>query len=216
MRWRNKSGTAFYTDNQIIGDFRDYIKGLLTHKNKYNNLTYAEDPTIFAYESGNELDTNPSSWVKEIAVRTNPNHSFTFSNIALSQAHVKSLAPNKLFVDGTYGINKDHFTVAEIDIFSDHFYGPSVSKLQGDIASVEGANRVYFAGEYDWKGDLASFYQAIEAQQTKANPVITGDAFWRSEILLLSFLWLNLRGKANLAQALKLMLSSQPIRTQCA
>lgn len=57
----------------------------MTHINQYNNLTYAEDPTIFAYETGNELlgpiwgDMNsPADWVQDIA------------------KYIKSLAPQKL------------------------------------------------------------------------------------------------------------------------
>lgn len=65
--------------------FKDYIRTIITHRNQYNNLTYAEDPTIFAYETGNELlgpvwgDMNsPAAWVQDIA------------------KYVKSLAPQKL------------------------------------------------------------------------------------------------------------------------
>ena len=34
---------------------KDYISHLLLHVNQYTGLTYAEDPTIFAYETGNEM-----------------------------------------------------------------------------------------------------------------------------------------------------------------
>jgi len=107
----------------------------------------------------------PNSWTQEIA---------TF---------VKSLAPKKLIIDGTYGVNTTHFAVSEIDIFSDHFYPLNLTKLQDDIASVATADRVYLAGEYDWTGNdpspsLSSFYQVIEAQQNKTKPVIAGDLFW--------------------------------------
>ena len=45
----------FYTNETIVQDFKNYIQHLITHKNPYTGLTYAEDPTIFAYETGNEL-----------------------------------------------------------------------------------------------------------------------------------------------------------------
>jgi mannan endo-1,4-beta-mannosidase len=47
---------------------------------------------------------------------------------------VKSLAPRKLFVDGTYGINADHLQIEEVDIFSDHFYPVSLSTLRSDLS----------------------------------------------------------------------------------
>lgn len=91
--------------------------------NKYTGLSYALDPTIFAYETGNELSGTewsdkdvPAAWVAEIA------------------AFIKSLAPGKLVVDGTLGINETHLSISEVDIVSDHFYPPSVSTLQSDLS----------------------------------------------------------------------------------
>ncbi|KAI1356948.1 glycoside hydrolase superfamily [Xylaria sp. FL0043] len=157
----------FYTNATIVATFKDYIKTLLTHRNQYSNLTYAEDPTIFAYETGNELlgpvwgDMNcPADWLRDIA------------------SYVKSLAPQKLLFDGTYGINKTHLEIDEVDVFSDHFYPPDNQKLQADIDTVNGAGKVYFAGEYDWVGtsggdSLQSFFQILEN-----SPTVGGDAFW--------------------------------------
>ncbi len=63
----------FYTDPAIITTFKNYIKYLLTHVNPYTGLTYAEDPTIIGYETGNELNgviwgdkDVPAEWVTEI------------------------------------------------------------------------------------------------------------------------------------------------------
>ncbi len=169
--------TQFYTNRTIINDFKDYIHHLMTHRNPYTGLTYAEDPTIFAYETGNELsgphfgDKDVSvAWTQEIA------------------QYIKKLGPKKLVVDGTYGINATHFSIPEIDIYSDHFYPLSNSKLEAGIAAVAAANRVYIAGEYDWtglngratpQGDTpASFYKIIEDHQKSEDPVVAGDLLW--------------------------------------
>ncbi len=107
----------FYTNATIVGSFKDYITKLLSHVNPHTGLSYAQDPTIFAYETGNEMGETdcPTAWIAEIG------------------RHVKALAPNKLLVDGTYGINEDHLAIAEVDIFSDHFYPPILYKLQSDL-----------------------------------------------------------------------------------
>lgn len=101
----------------------------------------------------------PADWVREIG------------------RYVKSLCPEKLFVDGTYGVNATHVAVAEVDIFSNHYYGPSVDRLEDDLATVVRANRTYFAGEYDWVSDgftdLAAWFKAIETSEGAI-----GDAFW--------------------------------------
>lgn len=118
----NPQVQQFYTNATVVASFKDYIHKLLTHVNRYTNVSFADDPTIFAYETGNELcgpvwgDMDvPASWVHEIG------------------SYVKSLAPKKLFVDGTYGVNKTHLAVPEVDIFSDHYYPISLSKLKWDL-----------------------------------------------------------------------------------
>jgi len=112
----------FYTNATIVEPFKNYIRALLTHVNRHTGLSYAEDPTIFAYETGNELcgpvwgDMDvPVAWLREIG------------------AFVKALAPRKLLVDGTYGVNATHLSVEEVDIFSDHYYPVSLSKLRTDL-----------------------------------------------------------------------------------
>ncbi|KAK6954366.1 hypothetical protein Daesc_004333 [Daldinia eschscholtzii] len=163
---KNPLVQQFYTNATIVATFKDYIKTIITHRNQYNNLTFAEDPTIFAYETGNELlgpvwgDMNsPADWVQDIA------------------KYVKSLAPQKLVVDGTYGINKTHLGIDEVDIFSDHMYPVNTAKLQADIKLVEAAGRPFFIGEYDWVGgntaNLQSMFKIIEE-----SPAVAGDTFW--------------------------------------
>lgn len=119
----------FYTNATIVASFKEYVRTLLGHVNPYTNLTYAADPTIFAYESGNELvgpvfgDMDvPVEWLQNIA------------------SFLKELAPEKLFVDGTYGVNRSHLRVDEVDIFSDHFYPVNITKLKGDLD----------LGEFNW------------------------------------------------------------------
>lgn len=163
----------FYTNETIIGDFKDYIKHLMTHVNPYTGLSYADDPTIFAYETGNELggpvfgDMDvPVEWTAEIC------------------RYVKHLGPNKLCIDGTYGVNKTHLHIASVDAFDDHFYPLNLTKLRSDIDLAASANKAYLAGEYDWRGNtpsdpsLQSFYNVIEERQNMSDPVIAGDLFW--------------------------------------
>lgn len=72
-----------------------YVAAFLSHNNPYTGLTYAQDPTILAYETGNELGAYigyegypPASWTS-----------------AVTQA-MKNNAPNQLTIDGTDGFWK--------------------------------------------------------------------------------------------------------------
>lgn len=114
---------AFYTDAGVVAAFKAYVRVLLTgHVNPYTGLTYGEDPTVFAVETGNELggpvfgDMDvPVAWTRDVA------------------RLVKEVAPGKLVVDGTYGVNRTHLEVEEVDLFSDHFYPINVTKLRADL-----------------------------------------------------------------------------------
>ncbi|KAG9239475.1 glycoside hydrolase [Amylocarpus encephaloides] len=178
LRWRGYNITGsdrplpadtmkFYTDPTIVQDFKSYIEHLMTHLNPYTGLTYAEDPTIIAYETGNELkgitwgdQDVPNEWTREICQL------------------IKKLGPKKLCVDGTYGINSTHFAVSEVDIFSNHYYPLNITLLKSDIDSVEKSDRVYIAGELGWsdtRGDsLAGFLDVILQKQK----VAAGSMFW--------------------------------------
>src|SRR5277367_4437773 len=126
-----------YTNRTIIQDFKNYIQHFMTRRNLYTDLTYAEDHTIFAYETGNELggprfgdEDVPIEWTREIA------------------QFIKSLEPKKLVVDSTYGVNKTHLSVPEVDIYSGHFYPLNAA----DIELVGSAKKASLVGEYDWAG----------------------------------------------------------------
>lgn len=165
----------FYTDPTIIALFKNYIEKLLTHVNPYTGLSYAADPTIFAYETGNELSgpvfgdkAVPANWTQDIC------------------RFVKRLGPEKLCVDGTYGINSTHLNVPEIDMFSNHFYPVNETILRNDIKAVKDAQRVYLAGEIAWTTvngstttpsaeQLRKFYEVIEEQHGE---VAVGSMFW--------------------------------------
>ncbi len=62
-------------------------------------------------------------------------------------AYVKQLAPAKLIVDGTYGVNASHLAVPEVDIVSDHFYPISVDKLKADLSLGKGGGQRVVHGE---------------------------------------------------------------------
>lgn len=126
----------------------------------------------------------PVGWTTEISV---PSTKPSSPSITLLTSHsLLHLAPHKLVIDGTYGINKTHFTIPTIDIFSNHCYLPDTTKLETDVTLVAAVNKTYLVGDYDWTANnlqgasLESFYSIIESRQSSPEPVIVGDMFWSS------------------------------------
>ncbi len=157
--WRGISDeNQFYTNAQVISDFEQYIDVLLNHVNSYTGIAYKNDPTIMAWETGNEL-LSPSSWTQTIA------------------NYIKNIDGNHLVMDGNYGINQSSLAISSVDIYSDHFYPPNISQMNADAAETQSANKAYVVGEYDWQttsGDsLSSFLSAITA-----NSAVSGACFW--------------------------------------
>jgi hypothetical protein len=156
--WRGISDeNQFYTNTQVISDFENYVKKLLTHVNSYTGVVYMNDPTIMAWETGNEISP-PVSWTQTIA------------------QFLKSVDKHHLVLDGTYGINTAALQVDAVDIVSDHFYPLDANKLSTDAQTAQKGGKAFVAGEIGWsdsESDLSQFLAT--AQQTTA---LSGDLYW--------------------------------------
>ncbi len=130
----------FYSDSTVRTDFKAYISTLLNHVNPYTGLAWKADPTIFCWETGNEIYDAPTAWTADIA------------------AHIKSLTSNQLVADGTAAsgmhVSNSAISDSNIDVMGGHFYGTDHSMdrqwLRTDAAAAVSAGKAYIVGEYDW------------------------------------------------------------------
>eukprot|EP01084_Bolivina_argentea_P159232 277345_1 len=160
-KWRGTTDTSqFYSNPTIISDFKNYINHLLNHVNNYTGLALKDDPTIMAWETGNELGKKgttpmPTQWTNDIC------------------QYIKSITQKQLVLDGRYGINSEELNYECVDIYSDHFYPMNAKQLLSDAKQVYNANKVYFAGEYGWdQGSPEPFVETIENSTTNM------DCYW--------------------------------------
>ena len=58
---------VFFTNINIVNDFKIYISFLLNHINPLTGLAYKDDPSILAWETGNELYYPTYQWTVDIA-----------------------------------------------------------------------------------------------------------------------------------------------------
>ena len=154
--WRGISDeNAFYTNKTVIHDFEQYISELLNHINSYTGIAYKDDPTIMAWETGNEL-TPPSSWTNTIS---------TF---------IKSTDSHHLVIDGSSAVNPDALALPNVDIYTTHYYPMNITQMQKDAKRVIEAKKVFYVGEYGWESgaSLKAFLTAIEKSK------VAGDTYW--------------------------------------
>jgi hypothetical protein len=171
----NSGSDNFYTNATVIGYFETYISTLLNHVNSYTGLALKNDPTIMTWELGNELNTNPGSvWTKFDAWE------LTIAN------YIKSIDTHHLIGSAYQYHNKysAELALSPIDMYSLHSNsgGPNPCDLTSTVASVKGAGKVFYVGEYDWANHntgtcttpLASYLTDIE---TTAG--VSGDMYWQ-------------------------------------
>ncbi|KAM0746042.1 glycoside hydrolase [Meredithblackwellia eburnea MCA 4105] len=143
LRSRNLSPTnysAFYDlQGDVYKDFSSYIDLLLTHRSNITGLSLANDSTVLAFESGNELGgwglrsyPPPVEWTRSVAKL------------------IKQLSPNSLFVSGSYGVRKEEGEIAEVDMLSNHYYPPYSSNLVRSASLAASFNKAFLVGEFDW------------------------------------------------------------------
>ena len=102
--FRGKEKEEFWTDPQLISDFKATIKYILNRKNHYTGVRYKHDKAILAWETGNELNC-PPEWTTEIA------------------AYIKKTDRNHLVLDGwAWGVRKESLNDPNIDIVGRHLY----------------------------------------------------------------------------------------------
>lgn len=163
-RWRGlPDEQAFYSNPLVINDFETYIHTLLNHINSYTSIAYKDDPTILAWETGNELSA-PFSWVQTIS------------------SSIKKEDQHHLVMDGNYeqanesGNFLPDLSIKTIDLYSGHYYPPTSTALQTELQQVKSTQKVFIVGEFDWntkQGDsLSSFLSRIEQSG------VVGDLYW--------------------------------------
>ena len=152
----------FFTDPTIIHDFETYIGAILNHVNSITGVAYKNDPTILAWEEGNEINNAPASWISTIAT------------------YIKSQDPNHLISYGSqFGLQQNNsLGVANVDIEDAHYYPMNTSQMVGDAQTVYNDGKAFYIGEFGWnEGDsLSSYLSAIQA--TNQGYLVSGDTYW--------------------------------------
>jgi hypothetical protein len=132
--FRGKNREAFWSDPQLIDDFKQTVRFVLGRVNSRNQIRYTDDPTILAWETGNELHC-PHTWTTEIA------------------AFIKEIDPNHLVIDGRHEqvLRKESIDDPNIDFVQTHHYEKDPRDMIANIsrsAAMAHGRKPYHVGEF--------------------------------------------------------------------
>lgn len=142
--FRGKSIEEFWTDRQLIEDFKSTLRYVINRKNSITGVTYKDDKAIMCWETGNEL-TCPIEWTIEIC------------------RYIKSIDNNHLVMDGYHAIEKrpvreESVVEPSIDIISSHHYEMNPAEYAENVnrnLSIINNRKPYIIGEFGFVGTPA-------------------------------------------------------------
>jgi hypothetical protein len=131
--FRGQPREAFWSDPELIADFERTLEHVVLRRNTLTGQDYRDDPTILAWETGNELEA-PWEWTARIA------------------AALKRLDRAHPVIDGVHSrfIRPEALSSPDIDILSTHHYTPAdvtVADIQNNLRAIAG-KKPYFVGEF--------------------------------------------------------------------
>jgi mannan endo-1,4-beta-mannosidase len=159
--FRGKPAEAFWTDRQLIDDFKKTIRHLITRRNTHTGVVYRDEPAIFGWETGNEIEP-PPEWTREIA------------------AYIKQLAPNHVVIDGRslHGVPLTSLDDSNVDVITTHHYpwgeDHDFSKPIRAAHALTKGKKPYFVGEFGF----VETPQIAAAIQTVIDDGISGALLW--------------------------------------
>lgn len=133
-KFRGKEPDDFWTNSEIISDFEETIRFTLNRVNTFTGVAYKDDPAIFGWETGNELDSTPE-WTRRIS------------------AYIKSQDSNHLVVDGyaLHGVRQESLDDPNIDVITTHHYPNTDTDYVAAITAAHqrvAGKKPYFVGEF--------------------------------------------------------------------
>jgi hypothetical protein len=131
--FRGKKKEEFWTDPQLISDFKKTIEFIVNRKNTFTGELYKEDKALLGWETGNEL-VCPFSWTEEIA------------------KFIKSLDSNHIVIEGTHAqtLSEQALNDPHIDVLSTHHYSRVDESIKNILKNKEFSKdkKPYFVGEF--------------------------------------------------------------------
>jgi len=136
--FRGKKIEDFWTDPQLIEDYKAIVAFVINRTNTVTGVRYRDDKAILAWETGNELHCTPE-WTKQVA------------------AHIKSLDSQHLVIDGTHRqvLLPSSLDDPSVDFVQTHHYEKDPREMIAHItesAKMAKGRKPYHLGEFGFLG----------------------------------------------------------------
>ncbi len=158
--WRGKTKDNFWTDPQLIADFKQTIHFILTRTNTITGTRYCDDKAVLCWETGNEI-VSPPAWTREIA------------------RYIKSLDTNHLVMDGFNAsvLRDESLEIPDVDIVTTHHY-PGNNKSFAELIRINAdkarGKKPYIVGEFGF----VNTEKMAEAMQAILGTSCSGGMLW--------------------------------------
>jgi hypothetical protein len=132
--FRGKTKDKFWTDPQVIADFRETIAYVLNRTNTYTGIKYKDDKAVLAWETGNELQC-PHEWTRQTI------------------EYIKQIDGNHLVVDGffTSVLRDESIDEPLVDVVTTHHYPKNPQEMIAQVRANQARSKgkkPYFVGEF--------------------------------------------------------------------
>ncbi len=139
--FRGKQPEQFWTDQEVMGDYQQIVTQVVQRVNTVTGIRYCDDPTILAWETGNELKAS-DEWTRQMA------------------AHIKHLDPHHLVIDGAMRptVSQASLDDPNIDWVQTHHYDKDPRDMIDGIvrnARLTQGVKPYHVGEFGFLGTAA-------------------------------------------------------------
>lgn len=180
--FRGKSADEFWTDRQLIDDFRQTVRFVINRTNTFTGVKYKDDMAILCWETGNEL-LCPVEWTNEIC------------------RYIKSLDKNHLVMDGYFAsgkrlVREESIIEPSVDILSSHHYERTSFEMSENIRKnleIIRGRKPYVIGEFGFisTSGIESVLDSVIASKEISGALIWslrhhrryGGFYWHSEPL---------------------------------
>ncbi len=162
--FRGKTADEFWTDRQLIDDFKQTVHFVINRKNTLTGVRYKDDKAILCWETGNEL-LCPIEWTNEIC------------------RYIKSMDENHLVMDGYFAtgnrpVREESVIEPSIDILSSHHYERTSFDMSGNIRrnlDIIKGRKPYVIGEF---GFISTSGIETVLDSVIANEQVSGALIW--------------------------------------